>query len=174
MNSQIRSGSIEIQLLREETKNFIDNVQYGVHNLLKKLDDCMKKLDKREEQIQLLHNKLNEKEEYIKKLENKVELDSKQTKNKIKINVGGTVFVFAKNNLLEAKGTYFEIMLSSGHWEPDEDGEYFINRNPKCFGIIADYLRTGEWNFSKEELTKNELKILKDDITYYQLNCSQC
>lgn len=35
-------------------------------------------------------------------------------------------------------------MLCSDHWKPNDDGAFFIDRNPKHFGRILDYLRTGK------------------------------
>eukprot|EP01125_Pyxidicula_operculata_P006779 TRINITY_DN2327_c0_g1_i3.p1 TRINITY_DN2327_c0_g1~~TRINITY_DN2327_c0_g1_i3.p1 ORF type:complete len:248 (-),score=34.59 TRINITY_DN2327_c0_g1_i3:32-775(-) len=63
-------------------------------------------------------------------------------------------------------------MISSGHWEPDEDGEYFIDRSPKCFDIIADYLRSKEWKHTKD-LRRDEIEQLKLDVEYYQLEFPQ-
>lgn len=57
-------------------------------------------------------------------------------------------------------------MLSSGHWLPDEDGEFFIDRNPKVFGFIIDYLRTGE-RINTNGWSEGDIKILKDDLAYY-------
>jgi len=62
------------------------------------------------------------------------------------LDVGGRIFSTSKTSLLSLKGTYFESLLSSGKWEPDEDGCYFIDRNPKHFDIILDYLSNGEYN----------------------------
>jgi len=58
-------------------------------------------------------------------------------------------------------------MLSSGHWQPDEDGAYFVDRNPKFFDMILDYMRTGKIDIS--DLNKKELTQLQDDLDYYQI-----
>jgi hypothetical protein len=49
----------------------------------------------------------------------------------ITLNIGGKKFTTTKTTLLSVPDTYFHAMLSSGKWLPDEDGEYFIDRNPK-------------------------------------------
>lgn len=74
-------------------------------------------------------------------------------------------FAISKSALLNVKGSYFDAMVSSGYWLPNEEGEYFIDRNPKAFGIIMDYLRTGE--IDKGELTEKEIKFLEKDLQYY-------
>ena len=35
-------------------------------------------------------------------------------------------------------------MLSSGNFEPGEDGTYFVDRSPEYFGRILDYMRHDE------------------------------
>lgn len=58
-------------------------------------------------------------------------------------------------------------MLSSGHWHPDEDGEYFIDRNPKFFSVILEYLRKGK--FDIKGLAIDDLQKLQEDLDYYQI-----
>jgi hypothetical protein len=58
-------------------------------------------------------------------------------------------------------------MLSSGKWQPDEDGVYFIDRNPKHFDRILDYLRTGELTF--EGLDDFAIRKLEKDLDYYMI-----
>jgi len=58
-------------------------------------------------------------------------------------------------------------MLGSGNWLPDEDGEYFIDRNPIIFGRILDFLRTGELNC--EGLDNYHKKVLDSDLDFYLL-----
>lgn len=98
----------------------------------------------------------------------------------ITLNIGGKKFATAKATLLNAKGSYFEAMLSSGHWKPDEDGEYFIDRDAKHFMTILNYLRfvsdIGERSYTnrtgKIDLTnwkKGDLEKLQEDLDYYQI-----
>lgn len=73
-------------------------------------------------------------------------------------------------------------MLSSGHWEPDEDGEFFIDRDAKHFITILNYLRYDEaclqWAYlwigrsGKMDLKgwkKLDLEKLQEDLDYYQI-----
>ncbi len=122
---------------------------------------------------------LEEKERCWNAIEKKMEENSAKAKTKIKLDIGGKKFTTSKSSLLRFHNSYFYAMISSGKWEPDEDGnyivpiwsdlsgEYFIDRNPKYFDHILDYLRTGE--FSTEGLDETALKKLKADFDYFQI-----
>jgi hypothetical protein len=51
--------------------------------------------------------------------------------------------------------------------EPDEDGEYFIDRNPKYFEIILDFLRKG--NVILHGMSQSELEELVEELHFYRL-----
>ncbi len=94
---------------------------------------------------------------------------SATAKSKIKIDVGGQSFTASKETFLKFEGSFFFAMLSSGRWEPDEDGTYFIDRSPTYFPYVIDYLRTG----SLDELTglsKVELQSTKTEFDFYQID----
>lgn len=102
------------------------------------------------------------------KLKRKVEDDTKHATKKIKLDVGGKIFCIGKNHLLRIEGSYFHAMLSSGQWDPDSDGAYFIDRSPKQFGRIMDYLRTGKLSY--EGLRPDQIRALKQTLSYLQLS----
>lgn len=83
---------------------------------------------------------------------------SAMAKSKIKLDVGGQLFTASKETFLKFEGSFFFAMLSSGRWEPDEDGAYFIDRSPTYFPYVIDYLRTGSQDvltgLSKVELDR--------------------
>eukprot|EP01118_Nematostelium_gracile_P005841 TRINITY_DN1866_c1_g1_i1.p2 TRINITY_DN1866_c1_g1~~TRINITY_DN1866_c1_g1_i1.p2 ORF type:complete len:130 (-),score=21.90 TRINITY_DN1866_c1_g1_i1:522-911(-) len=75
------------------------------------------------------------------------------------LNVGGKRFSTSKSTLTSIEDTYFHAMLSSDKWKPNEDGEYFIDRNPKHFQRIIDYMKDGRLfndlnRQEKEEIVK--------------------
>eukprot|EP00035_Acanthoeca_spectabilis_P021525 m.438722 g.438722 ORF g.438722 m.438722 type:complete len:535 (-) comp18277_c0_seq1:61-1665(-) len=62
--------------------------------------------------------------------------------NFIKLNVGGTLFTTRKSTLSKFEGTYLSILVSgSFEDERDADGCIFIDRDPKYFSQILNYLR---------------------------------
>jgi len=88
-------------------------------------------------------------------------------RTKIKLDIGGKIFSTSKSTLMAFEGSYFHAMLSSGHWQPDEDGTYFIDRNPKFFGLILDFMRTGKIDLT--DLSKKDLIHLEEDLDYFQI-----
>ena len=52
-----------------------------------------------------------------------------KAKQKIKLDIGGKLFSTSKATLLSVEGTYFYAMLSSGNWQPDEDGSFMLEFN---------------------------------------------
>ncbi|KAL9645042.1 hypothetical protein ABK040_004534 [Willaertia magna] len=101
-------------------------------------------------QLQELEAKEKKFNSMLKEMEKVANLQS----NKIKLNVGGKLFTTTKDTLMKYKDSFFFSMLSSGKWLPDEDdGAYFIDRNPKLFTIIMDFLRN-------DGLSETELRVL--------------
>jgi len=87
--------------------------------------------------------------------------------NKIVLDIGGKRFTTTKSTLVSHKGSIFDDMISSGHWKPEADGSYFIDRNGKLFGVILEYLRTGQVNLSKSHYDlANALKV---EFQYYKI-----
>lgn len=101
-------------------------------------------------------------------LERKLQENADHAANMVKLNVGGKIFCISKTHLLSVEGTYFHAMLGSGHWKPEtDDGAYFIDRNPKQFDRVLDYLRTGELSF--KGLRPDQSHRLKTTLDYLQI-----
>ncbi|GMH27286.1 hypothetical protein Nepgr_029129 [Nepenthes gracilis] len=67
-------------------------------------------------------------------------------KDRIRFNVGGKIFETTSTTLANAgRDTFFGAMFDDD-WNlySNYSGEYFIDRNPNCFGVLLDLLRTGE------------------------------
>ena len=61
---------------------------------------------------------------------------------RIKLDVGGTGFSVARSTLLSGKESFFHSLLVGGfNTAPEEDGCYFIDRDPEMFPLIINYLR---------------------------------
>jgi len=85
----------------------------------------------------------------------------------ITFNVGGTLFSTNLTNLQSVEGTRFKSMFREGMTRTSSaDGTYFIDRSPRTFGYIMDYLRTGDLFVSNDEEVRFQLL---DDAEYYEL-----
>jgi hypothetical protein len=51
---------------------------------------------------------------------------------------------------------------------PDDKGEFFIDRDPKFFSLILNYMRRGTVNI--KDLREGELDELKEELQYYCLD----
>jgi len=90
-----------------------------------------------------------------------------KVKSVVKLDVGGKIFKSGKSTLLSVPNSYFYALLSSGKFQPDSDGAFFVDRNPLNFDRILDYLREGELNTIG--LNEYEMNRLKQDLEYYLL-----
>jgi len=87
----------------------------------------------------------------------------------IRLDVGGKRFHTSLSTLLTERNTFFTCMFS-GAFPPkkQEDGTYFIDRDPRWFGVILNYLRGKP--ISLESLTEVELEDLLLEVEFYQIN----
>jgi len=53
-----------------------------------------------------------------------------------------------------------------GNFKPDEDGSYFIDRNPKYFDYVFDYLRSGKLPPTYHALPTGAQRIIRDHFDY--------
>jgi BTB/POZ domain len=92
-------------------------------------------------------------------------------RSKVTLNVGGAKFTTSKATLVAEEGTYFDALIKSGTWNSDGEGEYFIDRNPRFFPAILDYLRMiankREGVLLVGTVTPEERRLLDDDVEYY-------
>ena len=96
-------------------------------------------------------------------------------KNKIILNVGGQRFETSRQTLASVPDTYLASMFS-GRFEltPDvADGSYFIDRNPKHFNLVLDYLRdSGSSNTANaiaSTMEEQQVRELKTELAFYGL-----
>ncbi|KAK4746552.1 hypothetical protein SAY87_025589 [Trapa incisa] len=74
-------------------------------------------------------------------------------RNRIRFNVGGRIFETTATTLANAGRNSFFGAIFDDNWDVPSDGgglsqsqELFIDRNPDCFAVLLDLLRTGDLN----------------------------
>jgi len=78
------------------------------------------------------------------------------------LNVGGTQFSTTLATLRSENGTFFEKMFRNNATTTcSSDGTFFIDRDPKTFEYILDYIRTGEMVLESAD-RKLRSQLLKD------------
>jgi len=92
------------------------------------------------QQIQELESKIN----CWNELEEKMKEEAEKSRSKVILDIGGERFHTSRATLLKYENCYFSAMLLSDEFKPDSTGAYFIDRNPRYFAILLDYLRTNE------------------------------
>jgi len=173
----------------------VTNSLSSFQHVVKKLELKLKDLEERENSILENEKKINKENEDLEKRATQVREEEKRMgeqiktwdekrksweeverimmenankiKNKVKLNVGGKPFSTTKDTLLKYKGSYFEYMLTSSHPQFDEDGEFFIDRHPKYFGLILNYLR--EARLRESDLTTVDWKELQEEFEYFRV-----
>jgi len=90
-------------------------------------------------------------------------------KDPIILNVGGKHFSTTLNTLRSGNGTFFEKMFRNGSTTTcSADGTFFIDRNPKAFVYILDFIRTGD--IVVESADRNLRSQLLEDAEFFQLS----
>lgn len=88
----------------------------------------------------------------------------------IKLNVGGRIFHTSNSTLQWVPHTFFTALLSNNiPSEKDENGAYFIDRDPDLFNVILKYLRTKQFTFfeNKEKLSRKEISEILHEAEFY-------
>lgn len=109
-----------------------DEAVIPVHLLRQQFEEAAEGLLRISEQINHKLQLLEEQENKMKQLEEKMAQNAASLQKVVKLNVQGTIFMTAKDNLLRMPNTYFDALLSSGLWSPTEDGtkNFFKRSHP--------------------------------------------
>jgi FtsZ-binding cell division protein ZapB len=78
------------------------------------------------QQIQAKIDLLKEKEQKWEEAQKKIKENVDKASQIVKFNVCGRIFVTSKSTLTKWPDTYFEGLLGSGNWKPDEDGKFLF------------------------------------------------
>lgn len=140
-NSEIQRLKEKITATLQRTRDAID---VALRDAKKELDEIELDLAK---QIEVLHLKEQQFEEEQGEL---IEFKKKLTQfasssSKVKLDIGGTIFVTTRHTLCK-EASMLSAMLNFNP-EPDADGAYFIDRNPRYFHFLLEYLRSGQVSF---------------------------
>jgi len=119
-----------------------------------------KELDQRIRQLEDDRRKLEEEKRVMKEYVGKVD-------EIVEINVGGQRFTTTRTTLTSIKGSMLESMFS-GRWtiQTDKTGAYFIDRDPKFFGLILNFLRDPSIDIQMDEY---QMKLFRKEVEFYGL-----
>eukprot|EP01080_Neovahlkampfia_damariscottae_P011337 gene11337-4505_t len=126
-------------------------------NQTNKLDDS--NFEKLIEEFSLLRTE-------VKLLREELKTTNKTTKEIIKLNVGGTCFQTLEDTLVSEKGTFFISMLQKGF--KIEENEFFIDRDPKWFPFVLNFLRKGKVQIGHLNIT--QIQELIDELEFYHID----
>jgi len=159
--SLIESEVNEVEKLKKQLKD--DKVSLAIEraSLEQKL---MAKLG---EEIVLFEAKKKEFEDMQQQLRTKYN----DTSSIITLNVGGTLFTTLRTTLTKHPSSMLAAMFSGLHpITRTEQGHAFIDRNPKFFGMILEYLRTDEI----PDCGPSDLRALRREMDYFGLVEAKC
>ncbi|KAI6233662.1 hypothetical protein M3Y99_00880300 [Aphelenchoides fujianensis] len=91
----------------------------------------------------------------------------------VEFNVGGKLFCTTFKTISFDKQSFLYQRRGSAHLQRDKNGAYFIDRDPRCFGIILNYLRLQTSNQRWETALPKEpdlLALLTQEAEYFRLS----
>eukprot|EP01129_Flabellula_baltica_P007657 TRINITY_DN2991_c0_g1_i1.p1 TRINITY_DN2991_c0_g1~~TRINITY_DN2991_c0_g1_i1.p1 ORF type:complete len:343 (+),score=69.68 TRINITY_DN2991_c0_g1_i1:20-1048(+) len=151
----------------ENTCDVLNTMEEEIINLTQQKETLLQDIHSHKNQLNILKEGIDE----YTLLQSKIDEEIEKAKSKVKLNVGGTVFMTSKKTLVSREASYFYGLLSSEFWGPDEDGEYFIDRDPIVFDRVLNYMRYGYLDM--KGLSDREKDMLREDMDYYCLECSE-
>eukprot|EP01130_Rhizamoeba_saxonica_P012169 TRINITY_DN5110_c0_g1_i3.p1 TRINITY_DN5110_c0_g1~~TRINITY_DN5110_c0_g1_i3.p1 ORF type:complete len:301 (-),score=45.14 TRINITY_DN5110_c0_g1_i3:42-944(-) len=88
--------------------------------------------------------------------------------DRITLNIGGTLFQTTRGTLIAEPATMLSAMFGGEGVppQPDEDGSYFIDRDPKHFRFILNYLRGNKLKIPYDPIIRRELL---EEVKFYQI-----
>jgi BTB/POZ domain len=131
-----------------------------VEGTMRSLKSVLDKINTRAAELRAYEKKIEAMEEAMRVNRDKVA-------SIIKMNLRGRRFTAYKDTLVKVPGTYFFGMLSSSLFQPDLEGEYFIDRYPEGFDRIIEYLKTGV--LFLQGLNEYEVDCVYDNLDYFNI-----
>ena len=87
------------------------------------------------------------------------------------LNVGGKVFTTTKETLLSEQDSLLAQMLDGRSLTAvrDENGAYFIDRDPDTFSAVLEFFRTGQVFMTSGNGAGGDPKRMREAASYYQI-----
>eukprot|EP00475_Leptophrys_vorax_P029354 TRINITY_DN4300_c0_g1_i3.p3 TRINITY_DN4300_c0_g1~~TRINITY_DN4300_c0_g1_i3.p3 ORF type:complete len:247 (-),score=68.27 TRINITY_DN4300_c0_g1_i3:927-1667(-) len=90
--------------------------------------------------------------------------------NQVALNIGGTIFMTSITTLLRDRKNLFAAMFSGKFpVTQDSSGAYFVDRDPRHFRHILNFLRDGKQYFTHVKLSDEEISELMPEARFYQM-----
>lgn len=83
----------------------------------------------------------------------------------VKLNIGGTIFHTTESTLTRFDGFFRTILETDVPVTKDDSGAFFIDRSPKHFDLILNFMRDG----AKLPACKNNVEEISKEAQYYLL-----
>eukprot|EP00026_Physarum_polycephalum_P009736 Phypoly_transcript_09870.p1 GENE.Phypoly_transcript_09870~~Phypoly_transcript_09870.p1 ORF type:complete len:411 (+),score=55.18 Phypoly_transcript_09870:129-1361(+) len=169
----------------------------AVSSIGKQVEQRYKELEKWEEHLRAMEKEIAKREEELKakesELQHKYESDkgSEEVEDqkiraernargtlrdckfstKIVLNVGGKLFATTKSTLLQYRGSFLESLVTNQK-SKQENGEFFIDRDPTYFEIVLNFMREGR--LRNTGLHNTDLEDLRHEFQFYKVDMPSC
>ncbi len=162
-------------MLSELLPSQLNEINQTIDSLIQKLSTIKQQLMQEvENKAATLQQTLDEEKKVLKKeqekmeqLKSKVKKVSPVIKNIVKLNVGGKKFSTTRETLLSEPSFFTGLLSEMMGVDLDEDGCIFIDRDPKHFPLILNYLRDHEIDL--EDLNEKEKKMFMKEVQFYEI-----
>lgn len=135
-------------------------------SLKEELDALKIRLETIEEQLTSQSKEIEKREQKWKNIEPKLGYIINTQGERIKLNIGGKIFSTSAHTLSSIRDSLLARLIDSGKIDTKE--EIFIDRSHRVFEYILDFYRIRQINYKK--LSKDDLKLLKEDAEYYHIS----
>eukprot|EP01012_Entosiphon_sulcatum_P031629 TRINITY_DN4023_c0_g1_i1.p1 TRINITY_DN4023_c0_g1~~TRINITY_DN4023_c0_g1_i1.p1 ORF type:complete len:619 (+),score=138.41 TRINITY_DN4023_c0_g1_i1:65-1921(+) len=147
----------------EKTMERFDQMRLELEDVRKDVQQEHAKLDNKKQELEAAKKELEDMQERMRDT-------ASHAKHKVRLNVGGRLFVCTKDTLLVEENTFFWHLLAGANWKPDEDGEYFIDRDPRHFDVILNYFRKGRLDLDLASMRVKERLAFYDEVEYFKVH----
>jgi DNA-binding beta-propeller fold protein YncE len=148
-----KQNVVDIINLIQQEKDQLISERKMVENGLKDTQEKMRQVEKREKLIEVMHERVKQ---------------AAMVGAKIKLNIGGVTFTTSVSTLTREKDTFFSVMFGGNfNMKPDEDGEYFIDREGDLFHIILKHLRGYDIDEVTSKLSEIDKSRLAVEAEFY-------